>query len=261
MLILLASSPRIALDHVYAASPKALFLAGALALLGALMSWEIATRARRHVVGDCPGEGAPHRSQPNALARLLGERARPAGRDAPSEAESLNLSTLLLRASRRHGRTDVQGAVAPVYVRGNTAMLVGLVDILLANALASGSRAVARLDHGTTMAVVHIDDDGPGVPRADRAFVFEPGASRSLRLPVSAAGREACVAARQAARAHGGDITISSSPEGGARFTVRLPLDTARMEQERLATAALPPEKKCRCPAAAEPISVWPCRG
>jgi signal transduction histidine kinase len=31
------------------------------------------------------------------------------------------------------------------------------------------------------------------------------------------------VIARQIARAHGGDIVVSSSPEGGARFTLRLP--------------------------------------
>ncbi len=46
------------------------------------------------------------------------------------------------------------------------------------------------------------------------------------RLPASerTAEREACIAARQIARNHGGDIFISSSPEGGARFTVHLPL-------------------------------------
>jgi signal transduction histidine kinase len=74
-------------------------------------------------------------------------------------------------------------------------------------------------------AVLCVDDDGAGVPAADRSRVFE----RFVRLD-DARGRAdggsglglAIVA--EVVAAHGGAVSIGTSPLGGARVTVRLPL-------------------------------------
>ena len=71
--------------------------------------------------------------------------------------------------------------------------------------------------HGGWIDVV-IADTGPGLPPGAEERVFEPDfTTRSrgtgLGLPI----------VRQIARAHGGEVTATNRPEGGARFAVRLP--------------------------------------
>ncbi|KAA2265385.1 HAMP domain-containing histidine kinase [Solihabitans fulvus] len=84
----------------------------------------------------------------------------------------------------------------------------------------SGHRAGERL-------VVHVDDDGPGIPLADRERVFD----RFVRLDTSrdrASGSTGLglAIAREIARAHGGTIAVTDAPDGGARVSVELPATT-----------------------------------
>jgi signal transduction histidine kinase len=82
--------------------------------------------------------------------------------------------------------------------------------------------------------VLDVDDDGPGVPAADRQRVFE----RFVRLD-DARARDAggsglgLAIVSEVVGAHRGTITISSSTLGGARFEVRLPaIDALEDEPE-----------------------------
>jgi signal transduction histidine kinase len=71
-----------------------------------------------------------------------------------------------------------------------------------------------------------VEDDGPGVPEADRTRIFEP----FVRLQDHGDGSGLGLAlVAQQARHHGADIVVDSSPElGGARFTVRFAPSSAR---------------------------------
>jgi two-component system, OmpR family, osmolarity sensor histidine kinase EnvZ len=206
----------IALLHI---APKAFFWAIALALLGAGIGWEMKHRAEKT---EAFADEAT--AEPDVLVRMLDDALAKAERKPPLLVEPIDLTALLTQASKRHGRTDLAGKSSAVHTLGDPAAITQLFQILIANALASGSRAIVRIDHGTTLVAVHVDDDGPGVPRAQRAVVFEQRTYRRLPASERTAEREACIAARHIARNHGGDILISSSPEGGARFTVHLPL-------------------------------------
>ena len=69
-----------------------------------------------------------------------------------------------------------------------------------------------------------VDDDGPGIPAADRDRVFE----RFVRLDEGRDRGEGgsglgLAIAREVARAHGGEVTLADSPLGGLRAEVRLP--------------------------------------
>ena len=71
-----------------------------------------------------------------------------------------------------------------------------------------------------------IEDDGPGIPPAERALVFEPfqrGQDGSNReVPGSGLG---LAIARDIARGHGGEVRIEDSPHlGGARVVLWLPM-------------------------------------
>ncbi len=106
----------------------------------------------------------------------------------------------------------------PVALKRAAANLVG-------NALAYGgtARVVLRPPQDGVI-LVHVDDEGPGIPMADMDRVFEPfqrlETSRNretggtgLGLPIT----------RNILRAHGGDVTLSNRTGGGLRATMTLP--------------------------------------
>ena len=72
---------------------------------------------------------------------------------------------------------------------------------------------------------ITVDDDGPGIPADKRQEVFKP----FLRLDDARNQDEGgtglgLAIARDIARSHGGDITLSDSPLGGLRASVRVPV-------------------------------------
>lgn len=71
---------------------------------------------------------------------------------------------------------------------------------------------------------VVVEDDGPGVPEADRDRIFEPFVRLDDARSRDTGGIGLGLAlAQRAARAHKGRITVDTSPLGGARFTWTLP--------------------------------------
>jgi two-component system osmolarity sensor histidine kinase EnvZ len=72
---------------------------------------------------------------------------------------------------------------------------------------------------GAYWAQVTVDDDGPGIPAAEREDAFRPfqsGAPGGTGLGLAIA--------RDIVRAHGGDIMLEQSPLGGLRARLRLPV-------------------------------------
>jgi nitrogen fixation/metabolism regulation signal transduction histidine kinase len=71
--------------------------------------------------------------------------------------------------------------------------------------------------------VLAIEDDGPGIPPAERERVFEPyrsGKAGGMGLGLTLV--------KGIVLAHGGAITVEDGREGGARFVIRLPLEVDR---------------------------------
>ncbi|MCV6636398.1 ATP-binding protein [Candidatus Albibeggiatoa sp. nov. NOAA] len=69
--------------------------------------------------------------------------------------------------------------------------------------------------------VIHIDDDGIGIPEPNRATIFEPfvRVDKSRNRKTGGFGLGLSIV-RQIARRHGGDVSLTDSPLGGARFSV-----------------------------------------
>jgi signal transduction histidine kinase len=83
----------------------------------------------------------------------------------------------------------------------------------------AGVQVRTRGDH----VVVIVDDDGPGVPLADRSRIFERFARSGSRGSRAGTGLGLSLVA-ETARAYGGTVWCAESPTGGARFVLRLPL-------------------------------------
>jgi signal transduction histidine kinase len=75
------------------------------------------------------------------------------------------------------------------------------------------------------MAIIEVDDDGPGVPEHEVERAFEPfhrlEGSRSRETGGAGLG---LAVVRAIARGHGGEVTLQNRQEGGLRARVALPL-------------------------------------
>lgn len=143
--------------------------------------------------------------------------------------QEVDLDDLLLRQMRRlRGSTQLEvdaSKVGAARVRGNEALLEQVVRNLVDNAARHASaRVLLSLNIVDGQALLAVDDDGPGVPAAERERVFE----RFVRLDEartrdSGGSGLGLSIVREIVHVHGGTIGISDSTLGGARFEVRLP--------------------------------------
>jgi two-component system osmolarity sensor histidine kinase EnvZ len=147
------------------------------------------------------GESAEHPA-PADLAALVREEAGKARRDG---------AEVTVEAP--------EGLVLPLRADALRRCLANLLDNARKHAgrIAVAVRETPR-EHGA-WAEVTVDDDGPGIPAAQREAAFRPCAT------LSAGGTGLGLAiARDIARAHGGDIALEDSPLGGLRARIRLPV-------------------------------------
>lgn len=75
---------------------------------------------------------------------------------------------------------------------------------------------------GSGQVVIHVDDEGPGLPPGKEASIFEKfeRGNKESATPGVGLGLAIC---RAIVQAHGGAITGANREEGGARFTITLP--------------------------------------
>ncbi|WP_421726591.1 ATP-binding protein [Bauldia sp.] len=95
---------------------------------------------------------------------------------------------------------------------------------LVHNALRHGAHVNVTATHDGGLLIVHVDDDGPGVPADERESVFKPFYRGDVARNIDESGTGLGLAiARDVARGHGGDIVLGTSPLGGLRATVTIP--------------------------------------
>ena len=179
---------------------------------------------------------------PESQARLLSETDRVAaivenllhmsvGDEGPARRNDLvHLDDIVfeqaqLVASRSAKRVDING-VSPTPVLGDAGHLSRLVRNLADNAARHAASLVtfecAALDD---FALLRIGDDGPGIPMSDRERVFERFARSDVARDRESGGAGLGLAiVRSIAQSHGGEVSVSEGPNGGALFEVRLPL-------------------------------------
>jgi two-component system osmolarity sensor histidine kinase EnvZ len=95
---------------------------------------------------------------------------------------------------------------------------------ILGNARRYGTRIEVSMRRRTHAVDIIVDDDGPGIPKAQREDVFRPFFRlESSRNPETGGTGLGLAIARDIVRTHGGEITLHDSPLGGLRAILRLP--------------------------------------
>jgi two-component system, OmpR family, sensor kinase len=136
-----------------------------------------------------------------------------------------DLASAAVAAARTNGSAARVKLVTtgPVPATGDRDALLRAVRNLLDNALAVADTVtveVAQTPDGPTMSVA---DDGPGIPAEERERIFEPFV-RLSRSPRDGTGLGLAIV-RRTIESHGGTVTCEACPDGGARFTLRLPAE------------------------------------
>jgi two-component system osmolarity sensor histidine kinase EnvZ len=99
------------------------------------------------------------------------------------------------------------------------------ISNLVANAQRHAGRVVVEGSNDQRFLTINVDDDGPGIAPEQREDVFKPFFRLDEARNQDEAGTGLGLAiARDIARSHGGDIQLSTSPLGGLRATLRIPV-------------------------------------
>ena len=165
-----------------------------------------------------------------ALARMEADDFRIAVAD-------VDLATLVSAAaetwqSRARGSgISVTVQAAPVVVRADGVRLRQVLDALLDNALRVTPRGGAVVLEARADGVAEVRDSGPGLAPEDLAVAFEPGLLHERYRGTRPSGGQGLGLAIAAGlvRRMGGTIEAGIAPEGGAAFTISLPLAAARV--------------------------------
>ncbi len=161
--------------------------------------------------------------------------ARGEGTEEVTDTDLVALLGDILSRLRREGSAEtLDAAPLPAKLAGQDGLILPLrrnaMERCLSNLLGNAGRygrhvRVTMILHRETVEVV-VEDDGPGIPEAQREDVFRPffrgEPSRNLQTGGTGLG---LTIARDVARVHGGDILLDDSPDlGGLKATLRLPL-------------------------------------
>jgi heavy metal sensor kinase len=150
-------------------------------------------------------------------------------RSGPVDLEALVLGGLDAGARLAQGRgvTVRLGAVAPAVVRGDAVALERALLNLVDNAVRytpSGGRVELSAGPTDGWVEISVQDSGPGIAPADVERAFEPFVRLEAGRAKEPAGTGLGLAiTRSIVAAHGGTVTLESSPGAGSRFTIRLP--------------------------------------
>lgn len=127
--------------------------------------------------------------------------------------------------SRAHALATEQGIVSSLVagpaaaVDGDALGLEQAVINLLRNARQASPHGTVNLgwtlDEDGRRLVIHVEDDGPGIPEAVRAQIFEP--FFTTKAPGEGTGLGLAIVHR-VMREHGGEARVGVSAAGGARF-------------------------------------------
>lgn len=173
------------------------------------------------------------RGETERIARLVNDLlllARADEHELRPRRTDVDLDDVAYRQRQRlRGRRpdlSVEANVAPVRVNGDPHQLDRAVANLCENAgRHARSRVAITVRADGTSAILTVDDDGPGISRADRERIFD----RFVRLDDSRARQDGgsglgLAISREIVQGHGGTVHAAASPLGGARLELRLPL-------------------------------------
>lgn len=225
-------------------TPISAILAGAARLQGEAP--DASSRMQAQLIADAGGLMRGLLNDLLDFSRL--EAGRMSVEKAPFNLRQTIADTVRLwraEATRKGLRLRVKGAAAlPRWVAGDGMRLRQVLNNLLSNALkftARGEITVSprvQVEGSRVLLTVEVADTGPGIPEASLSRLFRPFEQLGEAIARHHGGSGLGLAiSRELARLMGGDISATSPPGGGARFTLSATLEIAEPPEETAPTA------------------------
>lgn len=194
-----------------------------------------------YLLGKATADAAVPEGDREKLRRIVGSAQRIMGftrelvqyaKPVSSEVDLVDLDDVVRQATsfcehlfERDGltlRVDLAGDLPPVpAVPGQLEQVLINLITNAAHAVDEAGEVVVRTRRGDDRVAIEVADSGPGVPEADRARIFEPffttktdGKGTGLGLSI----------VKNIVDSHHGSIDVGRAAEGGASFTIRLPI-------------------------------------
>jgi signal transduction histidine kinase len=122
------------------------------------------------------------------------------------------------------GLSVTMAPAQPVTAECRPATLKRALTNLIDNAVKYGKTAHVAVQKAGEGVEITVNDEGPGIPEADFARVFEPfyRVEESRSRETGGVGLGLAIAL-SVVQAHGGQITLNNRPQGGLRARVTLP--------------------------------------
>lgn len=152
------------------------------------------------------------------------------GTTVSDRREPVDLNALVVdEVARREEQSIelVESAERKMAIQGDPIALRRVIGNLLDNACQYGSQCRVSLQSIGKVIEVAVEDDGPGIPEAEREAVFEPfyRLEKSRNRATGGTGLGLAIA-RQIIEAHGGTIRLGTSALGGLRAGIALPMSS-----------------------------------
>ena len=171
------------------------------------------------------------RSDVNEMQHMLEDYLAFARGDGGEEAKPANLSELLEEIVEE---AQVYDTSIELKLRKRTEALVlplkrqalkRAITNLVSNAVRYGDKVVIRAAKEAEWVRIEVDDNGPGIPAAERENVFRPfyRIDKARNQDEGNSGLGLAIA-RDIARSHGGHVTLGTSSIGGLRAVISLPI-------------------------------------
>lgn len=141
----------------------------------------------------------------------------------------------LPQAEARGIGLEVAGEGATVAVDPDR--IVQVLGNLVGNALRhtpDGGRIVLATERRAGRVLLSVADSGPGIPADDLPYIFDRFYRGDKARAAEGASGLGLAIARSLIEAHGGQLTAENAPDGGARFTITLPVTKNELNTEGL---------------------------
>jgi len=139
---------------------------------------------------------------------------------------AVDLAARRLQTAEMTIDVDIAAELPPVRLDANafTLAVLNLIDNAIKYA-AAGKQIALKLEQQDQRVVLSVRDWGPGIDRDEQARIFERFyRAKAMRLrPIRGSGIGLALV-QHIARAHGGDVSVTSAPGDGATFQLWLPI-------------------------------------
>jgi signal transduction histidine kinase len=165
------------------------------------------------------------------MVQELLELSRAEAEVDPLDLEGIGLGDLVVNVTTRYRADPLVVEISPEVAHAALLLDKRRIERVIANLLenaASHGRGATRIvaRRAGSMLRIEVDDDGPGVPEAERDRIFDRfyrGAKSGDRMADSSTGLGLALVAEHV-RLHGGSVWVEEPAPGvGARFVVEIP--------------------------------------